>query len=299
MGWRHIMITKKSQLSVRYNQLVITQEDKVSIPLEDIASILIEDNSVTITAYTLSKFSDYNIGLVTCNEKHLPNGILTSFQKHTRHAKVLQTQYNLSKPFRKRIWQKIIMSKIMNQAKCLEILEKDGYKEISSICKTIESGDATNREAYAAQLYFKYLFGTKFTRRTENTYNHSLNYGYSIIRGMVARTLVNYGFTPSLGIKHHNELNNFNLADDFMEVLRPIVDLFVATHIDCFTEFNIEIRKDLYNILNYEIQIECKHYSIQQAIEVMVKSYVSACRTENYRSIKLPNLIKLRMHSYE
>ncbi|MBM7109707.1 CRISPR-associated endonuclease Cas1 [Brevibacillus laterosporus] len=286
-------------MSIRLNQLVVKQEEEVTIPLEDIASIVVEENQVVLTAALLSKCSEYGIGLYTCDEKHLPNGVLLPFQSHSRQLRVLETQYNLSKPFKKRVWQKIIKTKIMNQALCLSYLDKTGESELLAIRNTVDSGDSTNREAYAAKVYFQHLFGKRFIRREDHIINHSLNYGYSILRGNVARVLVQYGFFPCLGIDHHNENNAFNLADDFMEVFRPLVDLFVVIHFHEEMEFTPKWRAGLYNVVNHQVELEGERYSCNRAIEEMIKSYVTACRTNMYERLSTPTLLPLKIHSYE
>lgn len=293
------MITKKTRLSISHKQLIIDKEEKVSIPLEDICSVIIEDQQVVITTSVLSAFSEYNIVLFTCNEKRLPNGILTAFHKHSRQLGVLQMQYALSKPFKKRIWQRIIISKLQNQGKCLELLNKEGFSELYSISRSVDSGDTTNREAYGAKIYFVRLFGRNFTRRNDETINVALNYGYAILRGLIARSLVNYGFFPCLGIYHDNELNSFNLVDDFIEVFRPLVDLFVAENVTNKHDFSSELRVKLYNLLNMDILLNNEKLTITNAIEEMVKSFVGACRIQDPSLIKIPELIPINLHSYE
>ena len=203
----------------------------------------------------------------------------------------------LSKPFKKRIWQQLIRQKIENQSICLELLGKEGAREIMLISKTVESGDNTNREAYAAKLYFRFLFEKDFTRRSDDSVNRLLNYGYAIMRGAVARCLTNYGFMPSIGLFHDNQLNAFNLADDFMEVLRPLVDYHVAQQ-------NPEIwgpgsRASLVNLLNMDVNVNGEKRSVTTAIEDTVKSFIASCRENDSSYLKLPELLPLRVHQYE
>lgn len=297
MSWRHIMITKNARLSVKRSQLVVHQEDIITIPLHDIASILIEAPAVTITANVLSACAEHKISLFTCNEKKIPNGIWTGYHQHSRQLTVLQTQLALSKPFKKRIWQRIIIQKINNQAKCLDILNKDGAFELERIAKTVDSGDSSNREAYAAKVYFQMLFGSKFTRRSEDPINRLLNYGYSIMRGLVARSLVNYGFTTCLGVYHDNQMNAFNLADDFMEVLRPVVECHVAV-LDA-EKWDTDVRASLVNLGNANIQITGECYAVTAAVDEMIKSLVSCCRQQDPSYLKLPELLPPRVHQYE
>ncbi|WP_339213396.1 type II CRISPR-associated endonuclease Cas1 [Ornithinibacillus sp. FSL M8-0202] len=298
MSWRHIMITNNARLSVKHSQLVIEQEETFTIPLHDLASIMIEAPAVTITANVLSACAEYKVSIYTCNRKKLPNGVWTGYNQHSRQLMVLETQLSLSKPFKKRIWQQIIKQKIINQAKCLELHEKEGVEELRRISKTVESGDASNREAVAAKLYFSRLFDSNFIRRSEDPINRLLNYGYSIMRGLVARSLVNYGLNPCLGLYHDNQLNAFNLADDFMEILRPVVDCYVAAQEDT-EQWSVEIRADLVNLANTSIMISNEKYSVTTAIDEMVKSFISCCRNQDYTLLKLPNLLPLRVHQYE
>lgn len=96
----------------------------------------------------------------------------------------------------------------------------------------MKPGDTTNREAVAARKYFVALFGSTFRRTDEDVTNASLNYGYAIIRSCVAKTLAGYGFNGTVGIHHINETNPFNLADDIMEPLRPVVDMWTDENCD-------------------------------------------------------------------
>jgi CRISPR-associated protein Cas1 len=278
---------------------VIEQEEKVTLPLEDICSIVIEEQAVNITAVALSKLAEHNITLFTCDQKRMPNGVLQPFQKHSRQVSVLHMQYTYSKPFKKRIWQRIVIQKLINQGKCLEYLNKEGADELYRISKTVDSGDSTNREAYGAKKYFQCLFGSEFTRRSDSVINAALNYGYAIMRGIVARSLVGYGFLPCLGIYHDNELNKFNLADDFMEILRPLVDLYVAKHVQPDDEFSPSIRADLYNLVNMDILLNGEKLTVTNAVEEMVKSFVSASRNQDPSLLKLSELLPLQLHAYE
>ncbi|MBM7649468.1 CRISPR-associated protein Cas1 [Bacillus ectoiniformans] len=297
MAWRHIMITNNAKLSMKNSQLVIHQDETITIPLQDIASILIEAKGVSITAALLSRLAEDRIALFTCDQKLVPNGIWTSFHQHSRQLSVLNMQLSLSKPFKKRIWQQIVQKKILNQSACLEYLDREGAEELRHIAKTVESGDNSNREAYAAKQYFGYLFKQSFTRRSDDPINRLLNYGYAIMRGAVARSLTNYGFHPCLGVYHDNQLNSFNLADDFMEVLRPIVDFNVALRQD--EEWSVSTRAELVNLLNMDVSIQGEKYAVTTAVENMVKSYVACCRQQDPAYFKLPDLLPLRVHQYE
>jgi CRISPR-associated protein Cas1 len=297
MAWRHVMITQPARLSVKNSQLVIDTENSVTIPMQDIVSILIEHPAVNLSVSVLSKCAEFHVSLISCDSKRLPNGIWTGYQQHYRQSAVLKLQLDMSKPVKKQIWQQVVQQKILNQALCLSYLNKEGESELTHIMKTVESGDRTNREAYAAMQYFKYLFDGQFIRRSDDPTNWQLNYGYAIMRGAVARSLSNYGFTTCFGLSHDNQLNSFNLADDLMEVFRPVVDLHVVKQDT--EDWNSQIRADLVNLLNMDMSVNGERRSVTIAIDDTVKSFSSCCREKSSTYLKLPSLLPLRVHEYE
>lgn len=300
MAYRHIVIRNPTRLSTKNEQLVIQQEQSIQIPLEDISTITIEEPAVTLTSVLISKCTEYHINLIICDQKRMPSGLLQPFHRHSRQLSVLEMQLGLSKPFKKRIWQQIVIRKLENQARCLELVHKaDEAQKIYAISRSVESGDRTNREAYGARLYFSKLFGMDFNRRENDVKNISLNYGYSIIRSLVARALVRYGFTPSIGIFHDSQTNAFNLADDFMEVLRPFVDVTVSIYVNNDSVWSTEVREKLFSILHYEAVWKDEKQSITNGVDRMIQSFTTACREKNSKYLVLPELVSLNKHEYE
>ncbi|WP_042224719.1 type II CRISPR-associated endonuclease Cas1 [Oceanobacillus manasiensis] len=300
MAFRHLVIRNPAKLSTTNEQLVIKQEESIKIPLEDIVTITLEDPAITLTNGVLSKCTEYHVELIICDRKRMPSGIVQPFHRHSRQKTVLEMQLALGKPFKKRTWQRIVIRKIENQARCLELLHKaEEAQKLYSISRGVETGDRTNREAYGAKVYFEALFGAGFHRREDNVYNISLNYGYSIIRSLVARSLIRYGFTPSFGVFHDSQTNAFNLADDFMEVVRPFVDVLIATNVTEDKEWSPEIRKDLFQVLDIIAIWNHEKLSITHGVDNMIKSFVSACRQQDANYLILPELTNIAVHSYE
>jgi len=230
----------------------------------------------------------------------MPSGIIQPFHRHSRQQSVLEMQLSLYKPFKNRVWQKIVTRKIENQARCLELLHfGEQAEKLYAISRSVESNDKTNREAYAAKLYFEILFGLRFHRRKENIYNISLNYGYSIMRSLIARSLVRYGFTPSIGIFHDSKTNAFNLADDFIEVLRPFIDVVVRYNINNDMEWSSKVRQYLFQVLELEAGWKSERLSVTHGVDHMIKSFVSACRQQDVKLLILPELLNLSIHTYE
>lgn len=300
MSYRNLFIESEAVLSYKNEQLLINTDSAHSVPIEDINSIVLDNNKSSLTVGTLSKLAENNITIYFCDQKHLPCGVLLPFASHSRCSGVLKLQEALTLPMQKHLWQQIIKAKINNQAICLDLLNKAEHGEhLKYLAKTVASGDTGNVEATAANYYFKHLFNNGFKRGSECDYrNAALDYGYAIIRGHIARLLAGYGFTPMKGIHHKSELNAFNLADDFIEPVRPIVDLFVATNLKHFTPMNPLLKHDLHNLLNMDIKVKNQRHSVAYATELMIKSFSHCCQN-NTKELLLPELTVLKQHTYE
>ena len=300
MAFRNVYIQNDVKLKVHNEQLsILKNTEEYTVPLEDINSICIESQKSVITAYMLRKCIEHDIVLYICDEKHLPTGILIGTNNYSRQLKNIKLQFEVSRPLNKRIWQEIVKRKIENQATCLLILNKEKeYKKLQEMILGVNSGDSTNVEARAAAYYFRFLFDKPLNRKIDCMENAALNYGYAIIRGIIARSLIMYGFEPAIGIFHHNQLNNFNLADDLIECFRPIVDLYVATNIDLRkSELDTQDKQILYNIVNCLVLIDEKKFNIQGAVEYMIKS-LSTSMNNKENLIVLPKLIDLEEYRY-
>jgi CRISPR-associated protein Cas1 len=299
LSFRSVIISNSANLTLKNNNLIINNDNEFQIPIEDISILVIEGISVRLTNRLLNKLAENNVATIICDEIHLPSSILIPLNSHYRSYKVLKQQLDQSAAFNKRIWQNIIRQKLYNQGKCLDILGLNGGDFLDKLSNTVESGDKGNKEAIGAKYYFKSLFGENFTRNTGNGINAALDYGYAIMRSAVARALVMYGFNTALGVNHCNELNSFNLADDFMEPLRPIVDLWVYSNINYDCELTKDDRIALVDLINSECIIEKQNHSILNAIDKMIASYTTACSKKDFRLLKLPTIKQLEYHYYE
>ena len=301
MGFRNIKIDSHVKLSIKNQQLYIETDILRQIPLEDINCIIIENQTVTVSAYLLQKMADMGITVYVCDEKHLPNAVLLPMVRHSRHFKILKYQIEAGKPLQKRLWQQIVVRKIRNQALCLAYLDLDGSEELMKMCKEVQSGDRTHVEAKAAAFYFKSLYGLGFSRGNDHVINSALNYGYAIVRGLLARSIVCFGLEPSIGVFHHSELNNFNLADDMIEPFRPLVDLYVSQNYDVAeidSDLTPERKRDIFGIINYDMDVKGEKRIISNCIDMLVASYSSALQGKR-SDLELPELMQLQVHSYE
>ncbi|MGN0483100.1 MAG: type II CRISPR-associated endonuclease Cas1 [Lachnospiraceae bacterium] len=301
MGYRNIMISNPMQLHIKNQQLILGTDEEIKIPMEDINCILIETQNVQVSAYFLQQAAELGVAVFVCDRTHTPNGVLLPLVRHSRHYHMLKNQMTASKPFQKRLWQQIIVQKIKNQAKCLELNGLEGAQELEKMSRQVQSGDRTNQEAAAALFYFRRLFGDTFVRRKECLINAALNYGYALVRGLLARTIICYGFEPAIGIFHHSEVNSYNLADDLIEPFRPMIDLYVSQH---FTEEREEERltpedkRGLFQILSYDMNVCGESHSLSNSIEKLVMSF-SSCMEQRREELWVPELISLQIHEYE
>ncbi len=299
MAWRSVVISNPASLSLQHKSLIVDQDNnKVSVPLEDVSVLVIDQPHVRISSSLLTACAENQIATIFVGFNHVPVGTLMPYLPHSRTLKVLREQMLLSLPRKKRIWQQIIRRKILNQA---QVLSHGGhFKEAAQLCKyssNVQSGDSGYRESLAAQIYFPALFGKGFTRDKDIFFNAALNYGYSIIRSAIARSLVGYGFVTALGINHRSEQNQFNLADDLFEPFRPLVDDFVVSEFSDALQTNLEpqIKAQLVNILNTDVVFSLdekisSRRTVLAATEAIVVGY-SQILSEKRNTLEMPIIV--------
>jgi len=215
-------------LHTKNRQLIIQFKDEsppASVPIEDITALVISSPDTIYSHQLLSALSESGVCLIVCGRNRLPNGILLPIQGHSTQTERLKAQAEAKLPLKKQLWKSIVQAKITNQAHLLKKLRGDDFG-LLYLSNKVRSGDPDNKEGQAAKIYWSNLFNTfSFTRgRNEPPPNNYLNYGYAVLRAIVARAICTSGLHPSLGIHHHNRYNFFCLADDIMEPFRPIVD---------------------------------------------------------------------------
>ena len=295
MGWRILQITKHCKLSVKNRQLVCeNNEDKLTLPIEDISVIVLENRQIIFSNALLSELADNDIVLFSCDFSHIPSGCFAPFHNHSRYAEVAWLQVETSEPLKKRIWQEIVKTKICNQASCLKFFNKQHHQKLLEIAKLVQSGDSKNSEAFAASIYWKDLF-IDFNRHDEfDIRNSALNYGYAIIRGCMARSVVGAGLLPCFGVHHANKLNAFNLVDDLMEPFRPFVDFQVnKLNISNPKELNSQTKNKLVEILTQNCSVNDEEVTLLRACDLVALSVAKTIKNKNIKHLQLPLLKKL------
>lgn len=272
MSFINVFVSSPSRVSIKDNRLCVTNDGgENAFPLSDIDTVMIEDMRSTISAYALSNLASSRVAVFVCDEKHLPTAVCLPIHSYCRPLAMLELQLEVSKPLKKQLWQSIVKRKIAGQANALRLVGIEGAEDLDAMAKSVASDDAGNIEATAAAFYFKRLLGGASRRDNSVFFNTCVNYGYSIVRGLAARSLAACGFETSLGLHHCNTLNAFNLADDIMEVFRPIVDLWVYTYVEG-KELTADVKKNIFSLINAEMIADGGRYTLSNAMDLLVQS---------------------------
>ena len=283
MGYRQVIIKKSEKMHFKDNQLIIVKDEKsTKVPLEDINYILIEDSSTIITTRLLAELGKNAISLIVCDEKYEPTAIMYPYNYHFKQLDVFSHQLEIDNNIKNEFWNQIVKRKIENSIRVLEMTSKEEFpiSKLNEYIYEVIDGDSRNREGLAAKIYFRSIFGSDFIRFFDDNINAALNYGYTIIASAIIRNLSVYGLNTYLGIHHNSKINNFNLAYDFLEPYRSIVDKFVYDYKDDIVlPLSFEFRKAMINLLNKEILHQNKKYTVEYSIGLLIKSYIKSFYT--------------------
>lgn len=272
---------------------LVREESVVKRPIEDVAFVVLDHRQITLTQALLAALIANNCAVITCDGRSMPVGMHLPLSGNTTMSECFRQQLAASQPLRKQLWQQTIRQKIENQAAVLHECTGCETRCMSVWAADVRSGDPDNLEGRAAAYYWKNLFPATpgFTRGREGPPpNNLLNYGYAILRAVVARALVSSGLLPCMGIHHHNRYNAYPLADDIMEPYRPYVDRLVVDmmrgHSD-FSELNSELKATLLTIPTLDVNIDGLRRPLMVAASITTASLVR-CFSGERRRLVLP-----------
>lgn len=266
-----------------------------TIPIEDIGIAILDNQQITITHGLLASLLDNNAAVVTCDSSHMPNGLFMPLSSNQLQSEKFRAQIEASEPLKKQLWQQTISVKIGNQAALLR-QRNIQVTNMNTWSKKVRSGDPDNYEGRAAAYYWKNFFPMlpDFTRdRFGEAPNNLLNYGYAILRAIVARGLIGSGLLPTLGIHHSNKYNAYCLADDIMEPYRPYVDKIVYEMVgngEDFYELTTSIKKQLLSIPVVDVFIEGEKSPLMVGVQTTTAS-LSKCFEGKVRKILYPEIL--------
>lgn len=267
---RTLYFGNPAYLSLKLGQMVIKipsllGDDNVDIktlPIEDIGIVILDNRQITVTQGLLEVLMDNNCALISCDSKCMPTGLMLSLEGNSIQSERFRVQIDASLPLKKNLWQQTVECKIRNQGSVLRYATGEANKDMSFWAKKVRSGDPDNMEGRAASYYWKHLFPDTYyfvRERGSSGVNALLNYGYAILRAIIARAIVGVGMSPTLGIHHHNRYNAYCLADDIMEPYRPYIDrlvLDICRQKGMDASLDKEIKAKLLTIATEDVRID-------------------------------------------
>ena len=292
---RTLSFSRPYILSLKNCQMVIKMKDDPdfirTVPVEDIGFVLLENQQISITIPLLNALADNNVAVILCTDKMMPNAMFLNLDSNSVQGERYRDQINASEPLKKNLWKQTVEAKIRNQAALLDKLDKDG-SQLKPYWQNVKSGDADNREGVAAKIYWDALFGDDFMRyRTGGSPNEMLNYGYTILRAAVSRSLMGSGLFPAFGIYHRNRYNAFPLADDIMEPYRPYVDEIVFDlYANGETELNKDVKAELLKLLYVDTVFDKVTRPLDVGLSVTTAS-LAKCFSGEQKKIIYPLLV--------
>jgi len=273
----------------------LQQKGELTRPIEDIGIVVLDHPQITITHGAMEKLMQNSSVVVFCDNRKLPLGLCLPLYAHTIHNLRLRYQVEASKPLVKQLWQQTVQYKIKNQAFVLQHFTTEKAENMYIWSNEVRSGDSTYLEARAAAFYWRYLFADLpyFVREREGPPpNQMLNYGYAILRAVMARSLVMSGLNVTIGINHHNKYNPYCLADDIMEPYRPYVDRLIMqifdSQIDC-SALTKDIKVKLLEIPVMEVCINNLRRPLMVAASITTSS-LQKCFAGESRKILYPSM---------
>ena len=293
--------SRKEQLVVQLSEVVknddlpekMKQESIATIPIEDIGVVILDHRQITITQGLMEKLLENNCAFITCDSTRMPVGLMLPLAGNATQTERFKAQLDASVPLKKQLWQQTVQAKIENQAFVLDKMAGVVVKNMNAWAADVKSGDPDNYEARAAVYYWANLFpGIKgFSRNREGIPpNNLLNYGYAVLRAVVARSLVASGLLPTLGIHHRNKYNAYCLADDVMEPYRPFVDRLVfeiVSENENIDEITQPLKTRLLGIPVLDVMINGQRSPLMVAVGQTTASLYQ-CFSGEVRKIKYP-----------
>jgi CRISPR-associated protein Cas1 len=281
---RILLIENPARLAVDLGRIRVSRESEkdIFIAPSDIAVAVLHHHTIEITAQALQLLVENRAIVLLTDSKHHPCGWLTPMFGLPQASLRLQQQLGLSAETKKRLWQSVVQARLRTEAKNLRELELNGAVRLERMINEVLPGDESHHEGQAAKHYWDYLLGNDFKRDkqgAEDVTNAALNFGYAVLRALVARELAVASLTPMLGIGHDNRENSFNLADDFMEPYRYLIERIVFELRGQIGTFDVNARMTVLGLIKQTVQLGNMEFRLPAAVRETVASYVRVLET--------------------
>ena len=286
--YRIVSIENPAEVHVRDGQLVVVQDKgTASIPVCDILILVVCGPNIRMSTMAQTMLANNKVATLFLGRNHHPAAMLLPMVANVRQARIAQLQASLAPSLRDELWRRIITQKIENQGNALAILGLEGAEELWACSREVLPADADNREGHAAKQYFQYL-QPGLNRRVDDPLNSVLNYGYAIVRAVMAREVVCAGLLPSLGLHHCSQLNPFNLVDDLMEPLRPSIDLMAVGVAGKSVRLSRKQRAQLREAPRLVVHLDNATVSVAQSARILAQSLCAAIAHGDASLLSLP-----------
>ncbi|MDR3190302.1 MAG: type II CRISPR-associated endonuclease Cas1 [Lactobacillaceae bacterium] len=286
-----IVIESAQKVSYSKSALVIEKDNEIThYPLHSIQSLIFETDHNSVTISALHNLANDGIPVFFCDYRHLPCSAVLSTNVYYERANRIELQFNAGAQFKKRLWQKIIRQKIMNQATVTYGFSIPTAIHLKQLIKLVDPGDTALTEAVAARIYFQTIVHEHFSRRSDAPLNYFFNYGYAVVRSLITQRLMAHGLEPSIGIWHHGQRNSLNLTYDLIEAFRPFVDSRVLALVG-EAELTKANRTYLLQITDHPCIIGDQKTTLQQAINLCIDSFVHCLETNSTAALLLPRMV--------
>lgn len=284
MGFRTVVIKNRAKLDLNLGYLVCRGEDEVKIFIPEISVLIVESTAISFTTAVVSELIKNGVKIIFCDEKHNPESEILPYFGTQNSAGVLERQLSWDSHSKELVWTFIVCEKIRKQRDFLSELGLNNEANLLNLyMEQLQPNDVTNREGHSAKVYFNAVWGMDFSRRSDNFTNSALNYGYAILLSCFNRAIVSRGYLTQLGIWHKNEFNEFNLACDFMEPFRILVDKKVYL-LDANEE---NYKRKILELFDTKLKIDGKEQYFENAVSIYVDSVLKALDEGDIGLIKM------------
>jgi len=280
---RVLVIENPAHLRIDTGRLKIERDgfNHAFISPKDIAVLCLEHHTATLSVAVLRALAEAGAAVIVTDARHMPCAIQIPLAATGLDAGRLRQQiaFDTSEK-RGELWQQLISTKLATQAHALRRLKRNGALRLERLATQVQHGDKSNAEGQGAKHYWINLFPDTFRRSkegAEDPLNIRLNYGYAVLRSMIARALVSSGLNGTLGLGHCNAGNAFNLADDFIEPYRFLVDVHLADDADTWSEapeFDSRAKRYLLGFVERPVRIAGQDMRLHAAIDASIASFV-------------------------
>jgi CRISP-associated protein Cas1 len=282
---RIILIENPARLSINLNRLIIEQGDKspVHILPSDIAVLVLHSHAIQLTHAVLATLGAAGTVILSTDQNHMPCALQIPIgAKRSTSSRLFNQIEHHKKSLPRQIWKTIVQNRLMGQAFNLQSLELPGAEAIKRLKSKVKVGDVENIEAQGARVYWQSLKAisgqTRIKAGATDLVNSHLNFGYAILRSLIARRICSAGLNPAIGVGHRSGENPFNLADDFLECYRCLVEKQIFMNLPN-TELSSESKKGLAEIVSHEIHSDLRVIRLTTSIAELCDSYVSSIET--------------------